>query len=163
MAIGYRGVTGVGDEHRRARRRGKSFELLVAKALNGYRPKGGNRGSACSDIGGVPWSVEVTRTAKVWQRLRPKWEQAERNAKLEGREPVLIAAYPRQRLGDALVVCRFELFQSLGKEDNDVVLAEGNFGTDTDADSAGSGVGGGESVDGDVGVVGQDGANEAEL
>ena len=105
------------SDQTRARRRGKEFERLVAKALSGFRPAGGNRGLQCSDIGGVPWSVEVTRTAQVWKRLRPKWEQATINAGLEGREPILIAAYPRQRLGDAVVVMRFELFQSLLKEE----------------------------------------------
>lgn len=104
----------MGDEHRRARRRGKSFELLVARALGGTRPHGGNRGTASSDIDGVPWSVEVTRTKNETEYgLRKKWEQAGRNAKLEGREPVLVYAKPRQRLDDVLVVCRFGLFRSL--------------------------------------------------
>ena len=100
-------------EHRRARRRGKSFELLVARALGGRRPRGGNRGVASSDVEGVPWSVEVTRTAKGEGVVRLKWAQCCRNAKAEGREPVLVVARPRQRLRDALVVCRFELFDSL--------------------------------------------------
>jgi hypothetical protein len=102
------------DDHRRARRRGKDFERTVAKALGGFRPAGGNRGWACSDIGGVPWSMEVTRTNNSGEhQLRKKWEQAERNARLEAREPVLVYAKPRQRLDDALVVCRFGLFRAL--------------------------------------------------
>ena len=38
------------------------------------RPRGGNRGTASSDIGGTPWSVEVTRTKNETEgRLRVKW------------------------------------------------------------------------------------------
>lgn len=165
MAIGCRSAVSVGDEHRRARRRGKSFELLVAKALGGTRPRGGNRGVASSDIDGVPWSVEVTRTNQGESAVRKKWAQCCKNAKAEGREPLLIVAKPRQRLNDALVVCRFGLFHSLvqGGTNGSVVLSESQRQPGPDFAGVADGVGRGEVVDGDVGVVDQDGADEAEL
>ena len=99
------------DVERRARRRGKNFERTVAKALGGRRKV--NRGTATSDLDGVPWSVECTRTKKGASAVRTKWEQAVRNAGLEGQEPVLVVAEPGQRIDDALVVCRFGLFAEL--------------------------------------------------
>jgi hypothetical protein len=101
------------NAHRRARDRGKAFERSVARLLGGSRPRGGNRGVAASDIDGVPWSVEVTRVRNVGARLHGKWEQTCRNARAEGREPVLIAAKEHQRTKDALVLCRLELFSRL--------------------------------------------------
>lgn len=101
------------SDNQRARNRGKNFERLCAKALGGSRPRGGNRGAASSDIDGVPWSVEVTRTNQGAGAVKKKWDQAVRNARVEGKEPLLIVALPRQRLADALVVCRFGLFQSI--------------------------------------------------
>lgn len=106
--------SGLASAESRASRRGKNTERLVAKALGGFRPRGGNRGVASSDIGGVPWSVEVTRTKNEYDHnIRKKWTQACVNAKLEGREPVLVYLRPRQRLDEGLVVCRFGLFRQL--------------------------------------------------
>jgi len=116
MATPCRRGLGLASPNVRARNRGKNFERTVAKALGGFRPRGGNRGVSSSDIEGTPWSIEVTRTAKGAAAVRVKWGQAKRNATLEGREPVLVVATPRQRLADALVVCRFELFQQLTQE-----------------------------------------------
>ena len=107
------------NDNVRARNRGKAWERRVAEILGGFRPRGGNRGMAGSDVGGVPWAIECTRTAQMWRRLRPKWEQASVNAEREGKEPVLIAARPRQRWQDALVVMLLELFQSLTRGDED--------------------------------------------
>ncbi len=101
------------SEHTRARNRGKAFERSVARMLGGSRPRGGNRGVACSDVEGTPWSVECTRTRNVGARLGGKWAQALRNARLEGREPVLVAALERQPVKDALVICRLSLFAEL--------------------------------------------------
>jgi len=100
------------DEHRRSRRRGKDFERLVARSLGGRR-RIGYKGTACSDLEDVPWSVECTRTKKGVGVIRTKWRQAVTNAKLEGQEPVLVIAEPRQSLPDAFVGMRFGLFQSL--------------------------------------------------
>jgi len=100
------------DEHRRSRRRGKDFERLVARALGGKR-RIGYKGTACSDLDEVPWSVECTRTKKGVGVIRTKWRQAVTNAKLEGQEPVLVIAEPRQSLEDAFVGMRFALFLSL--------------------------------------------------
>ena len=112
------------DDHRKARRRGKDFERTVARALGGRR-RIGYKGTACSDLDGVPWSVECTRTNKGSAAARVKWAQAVTNAKLDGQETLFVIAQPRQPLKDALVVIRFDLFQRLA-------LAEsGHPATDT--------------------------------
>ena len=114
MGSSCRSEPALGDEHRRAARRGKNTERATAKALGGTRPRGGNRGVASSDIDGVPWSVEVTRTKNEHDfNIRKKWTQACTNAKLEGKEPVLVYLRPYQALDDGLVVCKFGLFRSL--------------------------------------------------
>ena len=112
------------NEHRNARRRGKDFERLVGRALGGKR-RIGYKGTACSDLDGVPWSVECTRTNKGVAAVRAKWAQAVTNARLEGQEPVLVIALPRQPLLEAFVGLRFGLFQQL------VLAASGHPALDT--------------------------------
>lgn len=73
----------------------------------------GYKGTACSDLDGVPWSVECTRTKKGVAAVRAKWAQAVTNARLEGQEPVLVIALPKQPLLEAFVGMRFGLFQQL--------------------------------------------------
>jgi hypothetical protein len=84
----------------------KAGHALAARRL-------GYKGTACSDIEGVPWSVECTRTKNGEKRLGAKWSQAVRNAKLEGQEPILIMGAPRQKWQDNLVMMRGELFVAL--------------------------------------------------
>ncbi len=71
---------------------------------------------ASSDIGGVEWSIECTRTAKGIKCLPAKWAQAVRNALLEDKHAVVVALKPRQRLRDGLLLTTVGCFLDLKNE-----------------------------------------------
>lgn len=82
----------------------KAAELRVCRAWNGQR-RGPSFGQQCSDCVGAPVSLEVTRTERgLAAVIKRKWGQCQRNAKLDGKSPVLVVAAPRQRVDDMVCV-----------------------------------------------------------
>ena len=97
----------------------KAFELRIAKALGGRRA--GPTGAAVSDIVGVPWAVEIKRSARggVYER----WlTQARAQGKTERRPWLLVVGRHHDR--DPICVLAFAEFLRLAHAAGEVPIPE---------------------------------------
>ena len=97
----------------------KRFERLVA-ARFGLKRRGADFGgreggkSDCVQPDGsesIQWSIECKRLSRpTWQQMVDACAQVERAA-CDGQEPVVVVGKKGQRVGDALVIQRLDVFE----------------------------------------------------